>query len=406
MIEHLQNAAGDPDNDGLSNAQELTSNTNPNNPDTDNDGLTDGLEVLTHGSNPRLADSDGDGLNDGPEITAGSNPNDPDSDDDTLTDGAEVNTHHTSPLSIDTDGDGYNDPTELISGTNPALASSTPGGSFIARVLGADAAEGLDLTGTFKYAFNVGPDGAAGLIHDADFTADSAAGITVSAGNQIASGGWVIPSLGSSPADDALEAVFRDIRWSDVGSADPALQDVKVDLANLIPGRQYKLQLLFGEQCCPTRTFDISVEGNLIADDFNITNAQGPTPMTIAGAAVVYSFTAGDNTLNILLAGAGVAPVPGVDRNATLSGVTLEEIVTPVPLDIVSVTRVPTGLRLDTRGTPGTVYIVDWAPDLVTWEEVNDNLVPDASGNATWTDTNLLRVGPAVRRGFYKLRAP
>ena len=191
-----------------------------------------------------------------------------------------------------------------------------------------------------------------------------------------------------------------------MASANPALQDVKVDLANLIPGRQYKLQLLFGEQCCPTRTFDISVEGNLISDDFNITNAQGPTPMSIAGAAVVYSFTAGDSTLNILLAGAGVAPLAGVDRNATLSGVTLEEIVTPVPLDIASVTRVPTGLRLDTRGTPGAVYSVDWSPDLATWDEVHDNLVPDNSGNANWTDTLPARTGPAARRGFYKLRDP
>jgi hypothetical protein len=72
---------GDPDNDGLSNAQELVLGAHPNNPDTDGDGLPDGWEVQ-HGLNPLdpTGDNgpDGDPDNDGrtnlEEYLNGTNP--------------------------------------------------------------------------------------------------------------------------------------------------------------------------------------------------------------------------------------------------------------------------------------------------------------------------------------------
>lgn len=98
-------AAGDDDEDGLSNAQEIQLGTNPGNPDTDGDGLNDGQEVNQFGTNPRQQDSDGD----------------------TLPDGAEVNEHGTSPTNSDTDGDGVLDGVEVNNGTNPLQPpTSTP----------------------------------------------------------------------------------------------------------------------------------------------------------------------------------------------------------------------------------------------------------------------------------------
>jgi hypothetical protein len=47
--------------------------TDPNNADTDGDGLDDGAEQAA-GSNPLLTDSDGDGFDDGFEVNAGFNP--------------------------------------------------------------------------------------------------------------------------------------------------------------------------------------------------------------------------------------------------------------------------------------------------------------------------------------------
>jgi len=66
----------DIDGDGLTNVQESALGTNPQNPDTDGDGLTDGIEVNTYATNPLLVDTDGDGLTDGVEVTTyGTNPN-------------------------------------------------------------------------------------------------------------------------------------------------------------------------------------------------------------------------------------------------------------------------------------------------------------------------------------------
>lgn len=65
--------ARDSDGDGVSDADEVTLGTDPNNPDSDGDGLSDG-EERNIGSNPLLVDSDGDGLTDAAEKTAGSNP--------------------------------------------------------------------------------------------------------------------------------------------------------------------------------------------------------------------------------------------------------------------------------------------------------------------------------------------
>ncbi|MCL4264248.1 MAG: protein kinase [Anaerolineae bacterium] len=80
-------AGEDSDGDGLSNAQEVQLGTNPNNADSDNDGLDDGAEANIHFTNPMNPDSDNDGLRDGEEIGLGTFANVPDSDGDGQLDG-------------------------------------------------------------------------------------------------------------------------------------------------------------------------------------------------------------------------------------------------------------------------------------------------------------------------------
>ena len=166
----------DDDGDGLSNAREAELNTDPALPDTDEDGLTDGEEVLEVGSSPLAPDTDGDGVLDGDEIAQGTNPvdeavevagevtgedapviaeppaeepsqseqatgvlgdsdadgledaielelgTDPadvDTDDDGLADGDEYYVNQTGTRNPDTDADGILDGDEIANGTDP-----------------------------------------------------------------------------------------------------------------------------------------------------------------------------------------------------------------------------------------------------------------------------------------------
>lgn len=142
-----QGCSDDADFDGLSNDRERELGTDFLNSDTDADGLSDGYEVDTYGTNPLLADTDQGGVNDGQEASFGLdpfNPNDDsfldsdydglrdlqeadygtdphnsDSDFDGLGDGQEVQEYFTNPLIADTDGGGAFDGSEVSAGLNP-----------------------------------------------------------------------------------------------------------------------------------------------------------------------------------------------------------------------------------------------------------------------------------------------
>lgn len=87
----------DSDSDGLMDQEEQALETDPSNPDTDFDGLEDGVEVHETLSDPLDADTDDDGLGDGEEVLDWA----------------------TDPLTPDTDGGGIPDGMEIASGTDP-----------------------------------------------------------------------------------------------------------------------------------------------------------------------------------------------------------------------------------------------------------------------------------------------
>jgi len=64
----------DTDLDGLTDAAEARLGTDPNDDDTDHDGLSDKEEVGTYLTNPLVADSDGDTFLDGVEVRGGYDP--------------------------------------------------------------------------------------------------------------------------------------------------------------------------------------------------------------------------------------------------------------------------------------------------------------------------------------------
>ncbi|MDX1435878.1 MAG: DUF5050 domain-containing protein [Anaerolineales bacterium] len=108
----------DSDNDGLKDIEELEIGTDPFNPDSDGDSLTDGDEVINRGTNPLNPDTDGDALRDGDEVTRGTDPLKPDTDADFLADGDEVN-RGTDPLNPDSDSDALMDGDEVNRRTDP-----------------------------------------------------------------------------------------------------------------------------------------------------------------------------------------------------------------------------------------------------------------------------------------------
>ena len=114
----------DRDFDRLSDEDEAAAGTDPENPDTDGDGLTDGFEV-TNGLDPLVAhpDEDGDGLDNLDELALGTHPALPDTDGDGLLDGEEVFEHLTDPLAPDSDLGGAEDGREVLyDGTDPLAA--------------------------------------------------------------------------------------------------------------------------------------------------------------------------------------------------------------------------------------------------------------------------------------------
>jgi hypothetical protein len=74
-IEVIVAAPGDDsDSDGLANETEAYLGTDPGNPDTDGDGLSDGDEFLVYRTLPLHFDTDGDGVSDGDEVSGGDDP--------------------------------------------------------------------------------------------------------------------------------------------------------------------------------------------------------------------------------------------------------------------------------------------------------------------------------------------
>ncbi|OGU55746.1 MAG: hypothetical protein A2V66_11840 [Ignavibacteria bacterium RBG_13_36_8] len=148
-----ESPSSDRDHDGLTKAQEEELGTDPNNPDTDGDGLNDGAEFMQYKTDPLNADTDGDTLNDYDEVMKyktnpltvdtdkdGLNDNDevlrhktdplnPDTDNDGLKDGDEINQYKTSPFKADTDSDGLNDGDEVMKYKTDPLKADTDGGT-------------------------------------------------------------------------------------------------------------------------------------------------------------------------------------------------------------------------------------------------------------------------------------
>lgn len=387
-------AEDDPDDDGLTNAEEFDRNTDPTNADVDGDGLNDGDEVAA-GSDPGNADSDGDGLRDGDEVS----------------------TYLTSPILVDTDGDNVNDSVEIFLGSDPSQSGSVPSALPTATAFsGGDPGEGLDLEGEFLYAINLL--GAGGMqIGDAPFTDDLIDGFTFDQPNEIID--WHAPEYGDSDSDNALEMVMQSIRWN----AGP----VNMAFAGLTPGHAYRLQLLAAESCCD-RGWDILLDGFKVVDDFNASVTQGGINNTAMGAVVTVVFTASSDTLAIqFLDDAPAFP----DNSPILNGLTLESLGEGMPggggegdadndgvsdsdeaiagtnpndaQDYLRVTELANdvnGVELVWPAIDGKSYDVEYSVDLENWEVIGSGLQA-TDGLGSYNDPDVDRT--SMEGAYYRI---
>ena len=105
----------DIDGDQLLNNEEIAIGTDVKNPDTDQDTISDKIDVFPL-DKTEWRDTDHDSLGDN---------SDPDIDGDQLPNDQEIHTYGTNPLNIDTDGDGLWDGQEIKDDTNPTVKDDT-----------------------------------------------------------------------------------------------------------------------------------------------------------------------------------------------------------------------------------------------------------------------------------------
>ncbi len=367
--------------------------------DTDGDTLSNATE-FADGTHPGKADADGDGLSDSQEKAAGTKPGLADSDRDGLSDSAEINTHKTNPLKADSDDDLLSDAFEIAMGSNPnnPAIETVTAGVTIAGFTGGDAGEGLDLDGSFLYAFSILPNTAAtGKVRDAVFTSENVPGVRVlNATSQIAA--WYRPDFGETENDNNLERIVGNIRHGGGGA--------NITLANLVVGRKYKLQLMFGEQCC-SRGMDVYVDGKLIADEFAPFEIMGEINNPAQAAAVIYEFTAAKDTVIIqTLGGDAVTTEHYTDKNPIINAVTLEDmtggpILPPAPR-ITNVSRQNNGFSVVFTSVSGNTYALQYKARLSdpTWSDVTSAVATGTS--STLSDTDAAHQGQAS--GFWRVR--
>jgi hypothetical protein len=380
-ITHFGNLSHGPDDDddqpnpdGLTNLEEFNAKTDPNDPDSDDDTLTDGEEVKIRGSDPTLKDTDGDTLNDGDEVNIhNSDPTLTDTDGDTLSDFDEVTIHMTRPDKADSDDDGISDDVEINSlMTDPNVPNLRP-----------DLVPPSQITAT------------AGSQYSAAFVpANLVDDITLEGSTNI-----------GDPGPPERPANHQNNHW--ITPNGTLTETVTFDL-----GGTYDLTRIEVLNTSNTNWNDRETDTFTIA-----TSTDGGTTYSAPGDPVtLQDYTAGFQ--EVPLAAAGVThlqmivtndPGAGTDTGTADTAVGLNEvrfyIGNVAPLQITSLAYLPgaTTAEITWNSTPGSRYLVEFSDDLFQWDEAPDGEAVPASNGPTTTFTVEYDPPVALPKRFFRV---
>ena len=411
-------ADGDPDMDNLSNIEELDMGTDPQEEDTDMDGLNDGVETNTGtwvsptdtGTDPLNTDSDGDGLLDGvenpdlPFVDAdqpGTDPNNSDSDSDTFSDGDEIaqgrnpTVGQALPTGYFQDFDGFADGstdvgdgsvmngTANIQGGKLELTRDGVAGGFSSFMIPADAVPGSGdgWTATFDLTISDGP----GANEPAD-------GMSFNYGN------FALTELGSAEegmagAGDVTENISFEIdTWMNLDA------EQGVNIAEKVGGNDLDLSFTGGS----ILSDGTSVSGPVVCIYDPVDGLSFTTEGLLTDAVfenVAASFL-GDDAYNFGFS----ARVGGANQTLTIDNLRISSSSSQQDrLRIISIDKVVNEVTLTWTSSDRRTYGVYTSSDLQgEWQELDDS-VPGAAGMTTTSFTDVGLPNGTVRR-FYQVR--
>lgn len=364
--------------DGLTNLEEYHAKTDPKDPDSDDDTLSDADEVNIHGSDPNLEDTDADQLGDADEVNLhNSDPTLVDTDEDGLPDFDEVTIHETRPDKADSDDDGLSDSLEInVFGTDPNEPNLRP--DLIAPT-------GITVTAPTQYSAAFGP---SNLVDD--ITLEGATNLgdpgppERPAGHQ--NNHWITP-----------DGILNETVTFDLGSS---YDLTRIEVLNTSNSN-------WNDRETDTFTVATSADGGLSysapSDPVTLQDyTEGFQEVPLAANGVTHVQLAVTND-----------PLAGPDTGTPDVAVGLNEVRFYIgkvaPLQITSLSYLPgaTTAELTWNSTPGSRYLVEFSDDLVLWDEAVDGERVAASNGDTTSFTVLYDPpAPVLKRYFRVTRLP
>jgi len=401
------NADDDLDNDGLTNLQEFENKTDPNEADSDGDGLNDGDEIAGAGSrpatNPTRADSDGDGLSDFAETNTGAF--------------AGASDTGTDPTNPDTDGDGAPDGEEVAAGSNPHDSNDRPplsDGFALTGPLTDDASSGIDPANDYTHAISGGGvETVNGVTFDLLDRTARPPNFEWSASSQQNmindnNGGWNVAASGLS--GPGLLGLFGSFTYNSDGNAG---SNQTFTLSALIPGQTYETRLYMRKwdnstARGQTATFTAGGQAPSSITFFEDHPEELPTGLPNRDSAWYLSYTytadaAGTLAIRFEVQPSGV--VQGNPGSFHLYGLTNQVASAPAPLEItdISYNAATSSLSIVFNSQPGANYALDYSTTLEEgdWQELDDGIIAEGI-ETTVVDTFLIPNLP--RRAWLRVR--